>query len=232
MKKAAMILCLNLCLQAVVVSVAFAAAVTFSVAGGRFSGEVKSYKEIKTENIVAQSHDYSCGPAAIATILSYYFNEPVTEAEIIKFLLLTTNIEKVKENKGFSLLDLKKFAQSKGYETTGYQMDFEFLVNLNRPVLVPINIREYHHFVVFRGLKGDRVFIADPVLGQMTMRYDKFLGIWKGGIGLVLSKSGREYPDSALSMSRQEEVFYADSSFVQRIISDAVLGNVLLSGEF
>lgn len=213
-------------------SLAFSAPVSFGFGAGRFTKEVESFQDIKKRHIVSQSWDYSCGPAAIATILSYYFDEKISEEEILKCLLLTTNLKKVKKNKGFSLLDLKNFAKAKGYSAIGYKMDLPFLVSLNKPVLIPINIREYSHFVVFRGLSRDRVFLADPVLGHLTMRADRFIKIWQGGIGLVLSKTCNINHKSPLMLSEEEESFFTDSSYVQRILGENALGRIFMDGEF
>lgn len=210
-----------------------AAVVGFNLGGARITKEVKSLKAIKTQNIVTQSLDYSCGPAVIATILSYYFNDKISEKEIISYLLLTTNLEKVKQRKGFSLLDLKQFAKVKGYNAVGYKMDLAFLSKVNKPILVPIKIRDYNHFVVFRGLRRDRVFLADPVLGHLTMPADKFAKIWKGRVGLILTKKGAEEIHHApLNLSKEEETFLSDSSYVQRILGENALGRIFADGEF
>jgi len=97
------------------------------ISGVRIKKNLTNFKEIKTQNVVTQTLDYSCGPASLATLLSYYFQDKVTEEEIIKFLLLTTDLKKVKQKKGFSLLDLKNFAKYKGYQVVGYKMDLEYL---------------------------------------------------------------------------------------------------------
>ncbi len=193
---------------------------------------VKSLKDIKSQNVVSQTLDYSCGPASLATILSYYFQDEVTEEEIIKSLLITTDLRKVKQRKGFSLLDLKNFAKLKGYEVVGYRMDLEYLVGLDKPVLIPVNIKDYSHFVIFRGLKGGRVFLADPALGNMTMASEKFLKIWQGGIGLVLSKSGEENINSPLKLTEKEKAIFANPMAVRRILGINSLGNIYSQGEF
>lgn len=213
-------------------NLSFAAYAGFNFGTGRIQKEVVSFKELKTRNIITQSLDYSCGPAVIATILTYYFNEKVTEKEIIAYLLLTANLERVKQRRGFSLLDLKNFAKSRGFNAIGYKMDLDFLSSLNKPVLIPIKIRDYDHFVVFRGLRRDRVFLADPVLGHLTMRVEKFLKLWRGQIGLVLIKEGKGSPDSPLMLSKEEESLLQDSSYVQRILGENALGRIFTEGEF
>lgn len=200
---------------------------------GRINKDVKSLREIRHQNIQPQTLDYSCGPASLATLLSYYFGDKVTEVDILEVLLTTCDIEKIKAKKGFSLLDLKKFAQSRGYEVIGYKMDLEFLVELNKPVLIPVNIKDYSHFVIFRGMNGDRVFIADPVLGNMTMRYEKFERMWEGGIGLVLNGVDEEtLKDSPLRLSKEEEAVFTDSTTIHRLFGINSLGKIYADGEF
>jgi len=194
--------------------------------------DVKSIQEIRKENIVSQSLDFSCGPASMATMLSYYFDDEVTEEEIINFLLLTTDLEKVKERKGFSLLDLKNFAKHRGYEVVGYKMDMEYLASLKKPVLVPIDIKDYSHFVIFRGTRGNRVFLADPSMGNMTMRVEEFEGIWTKGIGMVLSKDGEETLDTPLKLTEKEKAVAPHPDMLKSAFSTGVLGKIYGAGEF
>lgn len=210
----------------------WAAPINVGVGGSTIQKEVTGFKEMRNTNVVNQSLDYSCGPAALATLLSYYFQDKVTEQEIIRFLLLTGNLNKIKARKGFSLLDLKNFALSKGYEVVGYKMDLDFLVKLNKPVLIPMNIKEYAHFVIFRGLKGKRVFLADPALGKMTVSLDKFLKMWQGGIGLVLAKAGEEKLNSTLKLSSQEQAVASDTSSLKNILGIHSLGQIYNQNEF
>ncbi|HRZ40589.1 MAG TPA: cysteine peptidase family C39 domain-containing protein, partial [Candidatus Omnitrophota bacterium] len=122
-----------------------ASAATFNVAGVRLTKDVKPLREIKRSNVISQSLDFSCGAAGLSTLLNFYLNDEVSEQEIIETLLTVVPIEKVRQRKGFSLFDLKTFAENRGYKVTGYQMDFEFLKNLDAPVLVPIHFRNYSH---------------------------------------------------------------------------------------
>ncbi len=209
-----------------------AAPINIGVGGSTIQKEVTGFKEMRNTNVVSQSLDYSCGPAALATLLSYYFQDKVTEQEIIKFLLLNGDLNKIKAKRGFSLLDLKNFALSKGYEVVGYKMDLDFLVKLNKPVLVPVNIKEYAHFVIFRGLKGKRVFLADPALGKMTLTVDKFLKMWQGGVGLVLAKAGEEKLNAPLKLSSKEEAVASDPSSLKNILGIHSLGQIYNQNEF
>jgi ABC-type bacteriocin/lantibiotic exporter with double-glycine peptidase domain len=54
------------------------------------------------------------------------------------------------------------------------------------PLIVPVRLRGYPHFVVFRGILGNRVLLADPAFGNRTMTVDRFERAW-----LVYPQLGR-----------------------------------------
>ncbi len=145
-----------------------------------------------------QQQDYSCGAAALATVLNYQFQDRMTEQEVIGFIFIhgqtpEEGVKKYLRRQGFSLLDLKRFAEFRGYKTVGYKgMTLDDLVDtLNEdrmPILVPISPMGYHHFVIVRGLFGKRIYLADPALGNTTMTINQFLSIWVEGIGFLISK--------------------------------------------
>jgi hypothetical protein len=37
------------------------------------------------------------------------------------------------------------------------------------PIIVSLNLLGYNHFVIFRGIKGNRVLLADPAWGNRTL---------------------------------------------------------------
>ena len=51
--------------------------------GTRIDVPMKSMKDLRDQNLVQQRLDYSCGAAALATILRYGFGVEVTEREIL-----------------------------------------------------------------------------------------------------------------------------------------------------
>jgi hypothetical protein len=159
---------------------------SLNINGIRVEKPVKCIKEIRGKNLVKQSLDYSCGPAGIATLLNYYLMDSITEKEIIEAMLRVTDLQKIQERGGFSLLDLKRFLQGRGYKVTGYKMTIEQLRLLNKPVLVPIKFKNFRHFVVVKAVIGDRVYFADPAIGNMTMKVEKFETIWQDGIALLV----------------------------------------------
>jgi uncharacterized protein len=166
---------------------------------------VKSAEEIKWTNVSRQSLDISCGPATLATLFNYYLGDQVTEMDIISFILQTSDPDKIKQiqkRQAFSLLDLKRYAVSKNYHAEGYRVTFQDLVDFKKPVIIPIDTLDFKHFVVFKGIIGDRVYLADPAFGNTTMRYPHFLYVWKERVALVVNHPDRQEIDNhALSLN-------------------------------
>jgi predicted double-glycine peptidase len=94
---------------------------------------------------------------------------------------------KVRALGGFSLLDLKHFVQARGYGAEGFsEMTLEELADLKIPAIVPIHSKGVDHFVIVRGVFGDRVVLADPAFGNMTMKTGQFQSVWKQGIVFIV----------------------------------------------
>jgi hypothetical protein len=115
---------------------------------------------------------------------------------------LPTEAEKADRRRtGFSLLDLQRVAQAQGYDAQGFRLDPEQLPLLDGPVIVFIEPRGYKHFAVLRGIRGDRVYLADPSRGNIRMPIHTFLDSWlqddgKGIIFVVEPKSGLPAEDA------------------------------------
>ena len=210
-------------------------AASFSAGGLRFNKQVKPMQQIRRQNLVPQSLDYSCGAAGLSTLLHYYLDNPISEQEIIVTLLNTIPLDKVLQRKGFSLLDLKTFALSKGYKVTGYKMDVAFLKELNKPVLVPIKYKNYNHFVIVKGIISDRIFLADPAAGNLSMKINKFEEMWTDGIGLVVEPNTEEDKSKTLRNAlkiRQENLLIADYKSMQSLVNGALLRTTVFVDEF
>ena len=95
---------------------------------------------------------------------------------------------KVKHRGGFSLLDMKRFIETRGLQGQGYlNMRFDQLLAYQSPI-VPIAEYGNPHFVVVRGLTREgEMAIADPAFGNRTMAVADFNAVWNGGIGFVVT---------------------------------------------
>jgi predicted double-glycine peptidase len=180
------------------------AALSPGLAGER--GPVRSFLEMRRDKVVVQEWDLSCGAAALATILNYQHGDPVSEKEIASSLInreeYLANPLLVQAREGFSLLDLKRYVDDRGYEGVGYgQLTLDHLIE-RAPIMVPVNFNGYNHFVVFRGVRGNRVLLADPAFGNRTMLIEKFEDGWIdypdfGRVGFVVTR-----PDGAAPPNR------------------------------
>ena len=176
--------------------------------GIRIEAPLKSMKDLRDKDLVKQRLDYSCGAAALATILRYGFGDEVTERDILKelFDLLSEDEEGLRRKEGFSLLDLQHVAQARGYKAQGFRLAPQYLAKLGGPVIVFIEPRGYKHFAVLRGVRGDRVYLADPSRGNIRMPAYRFLDGWlgEGGKGIMFvvePKDGLSASDTPLSLA-------------------------------
>jgi predicted double-glycine peptidase len=155
---------------------------------------VRSLQEIRREGVVRQAWDLSCGAAALSTLLTYDLGDPIPEAEIVMSILQRTDPVKIRARQGFSLLDLKRFAESRGHVAEGYgRLDLFHLARL-APAIVPTTLGGYNHFVVFRGVRDGHVLLADPAFGNRTMTVDRFEALWPRRIAFVVRPAGEAPP--------------------------------------
>ena len=148
---------------------------------------IRTLKEIRSEGVVKQRWDMSCGAAALSTVLTYDFKDATPETAIVVWILHRVNPVQVRSRGGFSLLDLKHFAQARGYSAEGFSgVTLEQLADEKTSVITPIRFKGFDHFVVVRGIVGDRVVLVDPGFGNMTMKTSRFAEIWKNGIMFVV----------------------------------------------
>ncbi|MFH0809887.1 MAG: C39 family peptidase [Pseudomonadota bacterium] len=161
-------------------------------AGPRLDRKVLSLKEARTVGIVTQQHDYSCGAAAVATLLTYHFGRLTTEEEVLDVMARTGSAELIKE-KGFSLLDMKRFLDAIKYQSAGFKFTVEQLSSLKVPGIILIDTMTYQHFVVLKGVRDGLAFLADPALGNRAMRLEELQQAWNG---VFLAALGQKKDDS------------------------------------
>ena len=159
--------------------------------GIRVERQLRSMKDLRDANVIKQQFDYSCGAAALATILRYGFGDSVTERDVLMQLFGLLSAEELPDtlSQGFSLLHLQRVAQARSYRAEGFRIEPRYLSQLSGPVIVFIQPRGYKHFAVLRGIKDDRVFLADPSLGNIRLPLYRFLESWldESGTGIIFA---------------------------------------------
>jgi uncharacterized protein len=136
-------------------------------AGGLFSVPVVSYKERFFQTVVRQQYDYSCGSAAVATLLTHHYGLPTSEAEAFAAMYEHGDRERI-EAVGFSLLDIKSYLDARGFQADGFAIPLETLAEVGIPAIALIETNGYRHFVVVKGLSNGTVLVGDPAQGLKT----------------------------------------------------------------
>jgi predicted double-glycine peptidase len=157
-------------------------------------------KELRDRYVVKQELDYSCGAAVLATLMRYYYGDDTSEREILE--LLNVRLRTLpradllrKQRSGFSLLDLKIVAEQKGYKAAGFELSLDQIGKLVAPVVVYVRPLGYDHFAILRGVAGDRVLLADPARGNLSMNTSRFAEEY-GGVIFALGRKGEEAIES------------------------------------
>jgi len=192
---------------------AMAGSLEVNVGDMAFTKKVKTFKDMKFENVIRQTKDYSCGAAATATILTYYFGIKTSEDEVMANILGKADSEKREKvmHKGFSLLDLKRYGEHLGFKAGGYRVPDHLLNILDRPAIALINNNGYSHFIVVKGVMNDKVFIADPAKGNTVWDIGKFSKMWSGVLLVFEKQNGEEiksHPLSAKSVMDKNKLFF------------------------
>ena len=154
--------------------------------GGAFSVPVTSLTEARTRATVRQQFDFSCGSAAISTLLTYHYGHAVSEQQVFEGMFQDGDRQKI-QLEGFSLLDMKRFLEAGGYEADGFEAPLDNLVSAGIPAIVLINENGYNHFVVVKGLRGGRVLFGDPAAGTRSLPRAAFESKWVNQILFVIS---------------------------------------------
>ena len=147
-----------------------------------------------------QKFDLSCGAAALATLLNSEHGERLSERQVAIGLMkrgeYIDNPHLVQYRQGFSLLDLKRYVATRGYAGVGYgNLTWEDLQQL-APVMIPVNILGYNHFVIFQGTERGDVRLVDPAWGNRKMSTGEFRDAWieyprLGKVGFVVQRKKR-----------------------------------------
>lgn len=146
---------------------------------GNYAIHVTSFAEIPFRTVIRQQFDYSCGSAALATMLHFHYGKDTNEAEVFKAMYAVGDQDRI-QKLGFSLLDMKKYLSSLGYQADGYRLTVEELGGLDTPSIALVQIGSYKHFVVVKGYVDGHLLVGDPALGLRMFSADEFKKIWNG----------------------------------------------------
>lgn len=175
---------------------------------------------IQFRNLVKQSYDFSCGSAALATLLNGHLGENFNEKQVIHGLMQYGDKEQIAARRAFSLLDMKRFVSVLGYKGAGYRATMEDLLTPDYwPCIIPIQIFDYRHFVVFRGVYKNHVFLADPWRGHTSYTLDTFEDMWFQNVMFLVS-NGHKHRN--LLRLTEEDLRFIDEDTAKAFVLDEV----------
>lgn len=95
---------------------------------------------------------------------------------------------------------MKRLTAALGYQSGGFRADFQDLVTLEHPAIVPIEYAGFKHFVVLRKVQEGRVYVADPALGNISFTQTRFQDVWDQNVVFIVYP-GERPPVNALALS-------------------------------
>ena len=152
---------------------------------GSYAIHLTSLKEARFKTTVPQQYDFSCGSAATATLLTYQYGYPVTEADVFRQMYANGDQARIRKQ-GFSLLDMRRYLQSQGFQADGFELPLDKLFDEGLPAIVLLNDRGYRHFVVVKGLRRGRVLVGDPARGTRALTRADFERLWDNRVLFVV----------------------------------------------
>ncbi len=162
------------------------------VQGARLQLPATSLKEIRFRSTLRQQYDYSCGSAALATLLTFHYDYPISEQAVFEHMYARGDQQKIRRE-GFSMLDMQRFLAARNFKADGFQLPLHKLLEARLPAIVLIADKGYHHFVVVKGAADGRVLVGDPSRGTRALSQAEFDAIWVGKLLFVV----HGYPDRA-----------------------------------
>jgi predicted double-glycine peptidase len=170
---------------------------------------ITSWQELKEKNVAMQDLDYSCGAASLSTLMLYYFEDDLTEEDILDEILedLTDEELDILEDEGLSFLHLAEVAERFGYTPTGLawisSKEKRNVLPKLPPMIVHLERDEYQHFAILRGVVEDRVYLADPSRGNIRVPMYSFLTEWSGKVLYLEDVQSTQPTDYPLKVSEE-----------------------------
>ena len=177
-------------------------------AGGEYVMPVKTYKDMRFVNVIRQKMDFSCGSAALATLLTYSYDQPIDEYSVLYDMYERGDKDKI-HKEGFSLLDMKAYLQRQGLKAEGFKAPLDKLAKVGIPAIVLLNRNGYMHFVVVKGVTADKVLVGDPAIGLVVHNRYEFEKMWNNIMFVVLSEKdvARRHFNSRALWAKRRQVF-------------------------
>lgn len=175
---------------------------------------IKTWKEMRDAQVVKQDLDYSCGASSLSTILTYFYQQPITEQQILTEMNLTSMMA--------SFQDLADVSQKYGFTAKGIATNYDTLKKLKVPAIVYLNHKRSDHFSVVKSINDTHITLADSSWGNRTLTKSQFEAMWhtranddlKGSVLLILPTTDAQKNDT--------DVTFIENKNSQKLLQQSV----------
>jgi len=148
--------------------------------GGGFNVDLSTMLDRRFYTVVRQRYDFSCGSAALATLLRYHYGVRNADEELTFNGMWEHGDQAQIKKFGFSLLDMKRYLATIKLDTQGYRVTLDQIAQTRVPGIALTTTRGYKHFVVIKGVTKEYVLVGDPARGLLRIPRAEFLTMWDG----------------------------------------------------
>ncbi len=158
------------------------------------AGSNISHRSLRYTHVTGQADWYTCGAAAVSTLLTYYYGDPASEQDVLEVALAETQASGKDPLKGLTALSLKRALEQRGYAVKAYRVNLEQLADYfhrgGLPVVGHVT-KPQLHFLVITGVLDPpgggptQVILADPSWGRRIMPLSELV-TFKGFSGVIL----------------------------------------------
>ncbi len=196
--------------------------------GGNYRVSTKSFAEMRFDTVYKQEFDFSCGSAALASLLTFHYGDVVSEKNVFAEMYEHGDQEKIKDQ-GFSMLDMKNYLERHGYGSDGFKFNLDKLREFNSPAITIIDLNGYLHFVIIKGVTEQKVLVGDPAVGVKIIPRDEFEKMWGERILFMIRDNGGIQTEE----SHNQREWHARLAPLQNAVDRASLGEdyVLMRGQ-
>ncbi|MBI3297937.1 MAG: hypothetical protein HYZ75_07230 [Elusimicrobia bacterium] len=162
----------------------------------------RSLVELRSKGTVLQTHEYSCGAAALATLMGR-FGKTATEAEVLDGIFggklpMEAGPQGRPRLRALSLADLEAGARGAGFKVVSTQVpdrkSFPEVLRALGPGIARMRLYgEIPHFVLLDELRDGWVKVADPGYGNFWLPAGKLFDAWDAGDRVFLTISKRPF---------------------------------------
>lgn len=147
-----------------------------------YSSATTDYRTLRYADVIGQTSDFTCGPAAIATLLTHYYGQTVSEQSVTERSVADMESRGKAVTEGLTLLSLRNVLSQESVAGSGYKLTLEQLRGVmaqGLPVVANVVYPKGHYYLVL-AVDDQNVLLADPSWGVRSQPLDNFLNAWNG----------------------------------------------------